>query len=64
MDSEHILDEIEEFQELIAEKMAMFQEYVDAESDIDSELEPAFDDLKLAVSNINDELDNFSSVIQ
>lgn len=63
MSKDDILDEIEELQDYIAEKMKMLSEYVEEEGDIDTELEPAFEDLEMAVSNLNDQLDNFTSAM-
>ena len=58
-----LIEEIEDFQDLITDMIKVISDYVDAEADMDTELEPAFEDLQIAASNMNDQLDNFTSTM-
>jgi hypothetical protein len=58
-----MIEEIEDFQDLITDMLKVISNYVDKEADMDTELEPAFEDLQIAASNMNDQLENFTSTM-
>ena len=63
MDRYDIIEEIDELQEIIENKMIVIKHYVESRRNSDSELDIGFGDIEIMINNLMDSLDEFSSII-
>lgn len=63
MDRYDIIEEIDELQEIIENKMIIIKQYVESRRNSDSELDIGFGDIEIMINNLIDSLDEFSSII-